>query len=319
MAKYRHDLPLMNDKIFLTDGGLETILVYRLGFDLPHFAAFDRMRKQNEQDFFQDYIQRYAKIALDSGYRFILETPTWRANSDWATLMGYSPDALRSVNQEYVDLLVDIRGDIETNDSPMVVSGCIGPRRDGYAADEIMTIAESASYHGDQIGYFASSDADIVSALTMTNIPEAAGIARSANAANMPVAISFTVETDGRLPTGHTLREAIETVDAETNAAPAYYMINCAHPTHFMETLDTNEAWARRLKGLRANASSCSHAELDNAEHLDDGDPVALGVEMGAIQRKHPHINVLGGCCGTDHRHIEQIATSITPQARKAA
>ena len=319
MAKYRHDLPLNKNKIFLTDGGLETILVYKHKFDLPYFAAFDRMRNQNEPDFFGNYIRRYAQIALDSGHGFIMETPTWRAHSDWGSLMGYSAEALRLVNHEFVDLLADLRSEIETEDSPMVISGCIGPRRDGYNPGDIMSIDEAAVYHGEQIGHFASSDADIVSALTMTNIPEAAGFARAASAANIPVAISFTLETDGRLPTGHSLREAIETVDSETDAAPAYYMINCAHPTHFMETLKTDEDWMRRIKGLRANASTCSHEELDNAEHLDDGDPVALGAEIGAIQHKHPHINVLGGCCGTDHRHIEQIAASIAPPARKAA
>ena len=121
----------------------------------------------------------------------------------------------------------------------------------------------------------------------------------------MPCVISFTVETDGRLPTGETLAEAIESVDAATGRSPAYYMINCAHPTHFDHVLDASEAWTKRLRGLRANSSRCSHAELDNAPELDIGDPHELSGQYAEFLRRFPHINVLGGCCGTDHRHVD--------------
>lgn len=311
MPKYRNRLPQVDGKLFLTDGGLETTLIFHHDLDLPHFAAFDLMREQRGKDILRDYLTPYIKIAQERGAGLILESPTWRANPDWATLLGYSREALRAVNQESIKMLHDIRNAQETPNSPMVISGNIGPRRDGYAPDDIMTVEVAQTYHAEQISAFADAGADMVCALTMTNIPEAIGVARAAKAEGIPVAISFTVETDGRLPTGQSLQEAIETTDAETDESPAYYMINCAHPSHFTQTLDGAGAWITRLGGIRANASKCSHAELDEAEELDDGNPVELGADCAAIHRTHPHINVLGGCCGTDHRHIEHIGISV--------
>ena len=147
----------------------------------------------------------------------------------------------------------------------------------------------------------------------MNYAEEASGIARAAREAGMPVALSFTVETDGRLPTGQPLNEAIAQVDSETGAYPAYYMINCAHPTHFDTVLAPESEWINRIGGLRANASRMSHAELDEAEELDAGDPVELGQEYADLKRHLPNLTVLGGCCGTDHRHIEQIGLACAP------
>jgi S-methylmethionine-dependent homocysteine/selenocysteine methylase len=161
---------------------------------------------------------------------------------------------------------------------------------------------------GGQIGALAGAGADMVAAITMTNTNEAVGLTRAAVAAGMPVAISFTLETDGRLPTGQSLAEAIAEVDEATGGAPAYYMINCAHPTHFDAALAGGGAWLGRIRG--ANASRRSHVELNEAPDLDAGDPVELGGEYRALVRRLPHINVLGGCCGTDHRHIEQICAA---------
>jgi S-methylmethionine-dependent homocysteine/selenocysteine methylase len=155
-----------------------------------------------------------------------------------------------------------------------------------------------------------------VTAITMTNAGEAIGVARATQAVGMPVAISFTVETDGRLPTGQGLTEAIAEVDEATRSAPAYYMINCAHPSHFDGTLQGTGAWLDRIRGLRANASRLSHAELNEAPDLDAGDAEELGREHGAIVRRRPRINVLGGCCGTDHRHIERICAAVQGSAR---
>jgi S-methylmethionine-dependent homocysteine/selenocysteine methylase len=319
MSKYRNHLPQLDGKLFLTDGGLETTLIFHHDLDLPYFAAFDLMRDQKGKDILRNYLTPYIKIAQDHGAGIVLESPTWRANADWAKLLGYSSDALRAVNQECIEMLHEIRDAQETPNSPMVISGNIGPRRDGYAPDDIMTAAEAQAYHAAQISVFADSGADMVCALTMTNIPEAIGVARAAKAAGMPIAISFTVETDGRLPTGQSLQDAIETTDAETDGAPAYYMINCAHPSHFKKTLNEGGSWIKRLGGIRANASKCSHAELDEAEELDDGDPVELGADFAAIHHAHTNINVLGGCCGTDHRHIDHIGKLVAGNMQAVA
>jgi S-methylmethionine-dependent homocysteine/selenocysteine methylase len=254
-------------------------------------------------------------MAIAAGAGFVLEAPTWRANPDWGTKVGYGTEALARNNRAAIALLLELRDRYETAASPMVVSGALGPRGDGYDPGALMSADEAADYHGFQIGLFRDAGADLVSAFTMTNIGEAQGIALAAKALDMPCVISFTVETDGRLPTGDTLAEAIRCVDAETGNGPAYYMINCAHPTHFDHVLAAGEPWIKRLRGLRANSSRMSHAELDNAPELDIGDPLELGGQYAELRRRFPHINVLGGCCGTDHRHVDCISTAC----RKAA
>jgi S-methylmethionine-dependent homocysteine/selenocysteine methylase len=224
------------------------------------------------------------------------------------TKVGYGKEALARNNRAAIEFLLALRDHYETAGSALVVSGAIGPRGDGYDPGTVMSAGEAATYHGFQIGLFRDAGADLVSAFTMTNSNEAQGIALAAKDANMPCVISFTVETDGRLPSGETLAYAIGKVDAATGAGPAYYMINCAHPTHFDHVLDAGAAWLTRLRGLSANSSRLSHTELDNAPELDMGNPLELGAQYADLRRRFSHINVLGGCCGTDHRHVECIS-----------
>jgi homocysteine S-methyltransferase len=251
-------------------------------------------------------------MARDAGLGFLLESPTWRANADWGAKLGYDADRLAEMNRAAIEVMAELRDAFETAVSPMVISGNIGPRGDGYNPAALMSAAESADYHGAQIATFAGTEADLVSALTLNYVDEAIGVVQAAQRAGMPVVISFTTETDGRLPTGEPLREAIEATDAATGSAAAYYMINCAHPTHFQDALREGDAWTRRIRGLRANASRRSHAELDAAPDLDAGDPVELGREYAALVGRFGHFKVLGGCCGTDHRHVEEICRSVT-------
>ena len=307
MAKYRARLPQEDGGLFLTDAGIETTLIFEHGLDLPYFAAFALLKEESGRQALRAYFERHAAIAKAKGLGFVLESPTWRASADWGAKLGYSKSALAEANRAAIDMMAALRARFESEGAPFVISGCVGPRGDGYDPGKVMSEKEAEAYHGEQIGVFAQSDADLVTAITMTNVPEAIGVARAARAAGMPVVISFTTETDGRLPTGERLKSAIEAVDEATEQAPAYYMINCAHPAHFEHVLGAGEAWTLRLGGLRANASKRSHAELDNAQDLDDGDPDALALGYAALRRRLPRITVLGGCCGTDHRHIARI------------
>jgi len=310
-AEYRQRLPQIDGGVFLTDGGLETTLVFHEGWDLPNFEAFTLLDSERGREALRAYFDRYVPMALAARAGFVLETPTWRANPDWAEKVGYGRDALARINHAAIDLMAEIRARYETPASPMVISGCIGPRGDGYDPATLMTPGDAEAYHAFQIGIFRDAGADFVSAFTMTNSTEARGIAQAAKAADMPCVISFTLETDGRLPTGESLADAIAAVDEATDKGPAYYMINCAHPTHFEHVLEAGGSWVKRLRGLRANSSRCSHAELDESPVLDTGDPVQLGKEYAAILRRFPHINVLGGCCGTDHRHVACISDAL--------
>lgn len=311
MYKYRESLPQLNNKLFITDGGLETTLIFHEGLELPYFASFDLLRTVEGEQILKDYYRKHAEIAIDNGVGFILESATWRASSEWGNLMGYSDIALDAINQQAVEMLASLREELETPITPMVISGCIGPRGDGYNPDIFMTAEEARIYHSSQIRSFASSEADMVTAMTISYVEEAVGIVQAAHEENIPVVISFTVETDGKLPTGQSLEEIIEQVDAETGSATAYYMINCAHPTHFDHELTGDAPWLQRIMGIRANASCKSHAELDESTELDDGNPVELGDQYKTFKQKLQQLTVFGGCCGTDHRHVEAFCKSM--------
>ena len=315
MSKMERQLPQLGGGLFLTDGGLETTLIFHDGIELPHFAAFVLLRDEAGRDMLRRYYERYIAIARDNGFGFILESPTWRASADWGRKLGYSETDIAAANEQAIRLMAELMDRHRSERLPMVVSGCIGPRGDGYVAEEIMTPAPAAGYHMLQAAALARAGVDMISAITMTNADEAIGIVRAAVAVDLPVVISFTVETDGRLPTGQTLRDAIAAVDVATEAAPAYYMINCAHPSHFDGVLIESQAWTRRVRGLRANASCRSHQELNELPDLDAGDPVAFGREHAALLRRLPRLAVLGGCCGTDHRHVEQISQACLQAA----
>jgi S-methylmethionine-dependent homocysteine/selenocysteine methylase len=305
--KYRDRLPQLGGDLFLTDGGIETVLIFHEGLDLPAFAAFDLLKDGDGTDRLRSYYTPYVRLARERGVGFVLESPTWRASPRWAEQLGYDREQLDILNRKAIALLEQIRAEHEEGGPPLVISGCIGPQDDGYNPTELLSAEAAQEYHSTQIGTFADTAADMVTAITMTYADEAIGIARAAAQAGIPAAISFTVETDGRLPSGQALGEAIEQVDRETGASPSYYMINCAHPTHFASVVEEGDGWRERIRGLRANASTRSHAELDEAEELDEGDPADLGARYAELREQLPRLCVLGGCCGTDHRHIAEI------------
>jgi S-methylmethionine-dependent homocysteine/selenocysteine methylase len=313
MATYRQKLPQLSNDLFIADGGMETTLIFQKGWELPEFASFDLLKHQAGYQAIQQYFRTYCTLAKNYGVGLILESATWRANADWGTKLGYSREDLADINRKAIALLQDIRQEYETEKSRIVISGCIGPRGDGYIPANAMTVQEAADYHRLQTQIFRDTDADLVTAMTINYVEEAIGIVRATQAVGMPVVISFTVETDGKLPTGQTLKDAILQVDAATNQAPAYYAINCAHPTHFLEVLTPGEPWVERIRGIRANASAKSHAELNESETLDEGNPAEFGSQYRDLLNKFPQINVLGGCCGTDDRHIEAICKACLP------
>ncbi len=320
MKNYRYQLPQMetqeSPEIFITDGGLETDLIFLQGFTLPEFAAFTLLDDPIGIAALQRYFERYAAIAHQYEVGLVLESPTWRSSRDWGERLGYDAAALDRVNRQAIALLQNIRDSAQSS-LPMVISGCIGPQGDGYSPERQMDAQSAQQYHQAQVNTFDAAGADIVSAITMTYAEEATGIAQAAQQAGIPVVISFTVETDGRLPSGQSLGVAIEQVDSVTNSAPAYYMINCAHPTHFQKIVSTDEAWIDRIYGIRANASRKSHAELDEAETLDDGNPQELGTQYFALKKQLNNLTVLGGCCGTDTRHIKAICEAYFPSASR--
>ena len=298
-------LPLSVDGYFLSDGGIETTLIFHDGVDLPLFASFVLLDSKEGRRALTDYYERHIAVARAHNLGFILESPTWRSSRDWGRELGYSAAELDRVNADAIYLMRTLRNRHEDSVSPLVISGCVGPRGDGYVPGELMTSIEARDYHAPQIAAMATAGADMITAITMNNTPEALGIALAAKDQDVPVVIAFTVETDGALATGQTLADAIRQVDEATGGYPHYFMVNCAHPDHFDHVLHDEGEWLNRIGGVRANASRMSHAELDESEVLDDGNPTELGEDYRRLMKLLPNLRVMGGCCGTDHRHVD--------------
>jgi homocysteine S-methyltransferase len=317
MQRTEARLPQLDGGWFLTDGGIETVLIFQEGVALPEFAAFVLLQSAEGRDRLRRYFRRFLDVAASTpGAGFVLESPTWRAGWDWGAKLGFDGRAMQQINRDAIALMRELKAEyVSRIAKPIVVSGCIGPRGDGYVAGAPMKLDDAARVHQPQVDALAAAGVDLITAITMTTSAEAIGVARAAARAGRPAAISFTVETDGTLPSGESLAQASDAAEADAAAAgreaPAYYMLNCAHPSHFEHVLGSLGERRSRLRGLRANASRLSHAELDAATELDDGDPRQLGADYARLNSQWPTLGVVGGCCGTDHRHVAAISAAL--------
>ncbi|MEY1555562.1 homocysteine S-methyltransferase family protein [Yoonia sp. R2331] len=307
MTLYRDSFPPSNADLFLAYVGMETDLMFNQGVDLPGFASYPLLKTTEGRELLKGYMKDLIALGKESHAGVILESPTWVANRDRGSAIGYDFPELKQLNLDAIAMMAAVRS--ESDHAPTIISANIGPRDDAYAPETQMNADEAEIYHSEQVSVLADTDLDVISGYTLAYPSEAVGIVRAARRFELPVVISFTVETDGRLPTGASLEGAISEVEVATDSYAAYYMINCAHPQHFSRVLE-DAPWMQRVGGIIANASRCSHAELDEAEELDDGNPTELGEQLSDIRRRFPQIRVLGGCCGTDMRHMKQIVNA---------
>ncbi len=312
MPSFRTHLPQLDGGLFLTDAGLETDLIFNHGIEIREFAAHTLLENSAGRQALARYFRGFLSLAERHDAGFIIDGPTWKAHSHWSESLGSTATELAKINRQAIDFIADLRTEFAANHQPIVLNSVIGPCGDAYSPESLISAEEAERHHAEQVGWLARTEVDMVSALTFTQSAEAIGIVRAAGNEGLPIVVSFTVETDGRLPTGQPIGEAIEEVDAATGESVAYFMINCAHPDHFRHVFD-NGNWMRRIRGLRCNASRCSHEELDAAETLDDGDPMELAQLYRALADKMPWMNVFGGCCGSDLRHVAAIADRILP------
>lgn len=303
-------LPHQTSDIFLTDGGTETWLMYKRGFDLPEFSAFHLLNDARATAALRGYYRAFADIAVKLGTKFIFDSLTYRASRDWGRLLGYDKNGLAEMNYRCFDLYREAAAKAGLAPEHTVISGCIGPKGDAYKTNEGLTAEGAEAYHKEQIETFKAAGVHIVTALTLNSTAEAIGIARAAENAGLPSVIAFTIEKDRKLRSGETLKQAIEKVDAETCDAPAYYMINCSHPVDFGPAL-TEGDWTNRIRGLRANASTLDHGTLCQLGHLEEGNPDELAGQYRDLKTAFPQMNVFGGCCGTDCVHVEKIGRAL--------
>jgi S-methylmethionine-dependent homocysteine/selenocysteine methylase len=294
---------------YVTDGGMETDLIFHRGWDLPEFASFPLLDSQSGRDELHRYFDGYADVAHAAGAGFLVETATWRANPDHAAAIGYGPDDVVRISRDAVMFALEVADRHRERVADVLVGGVVGPRRDGYVSEAPTAPKDAEEYHRPQLEAFATAGADYAVAYTMTDPGEAIGVVRAARSVGLPVAISFTVETDGLLPSGDTLAAAIAHVD--DMAPPDHFLVNCAHPVHIAAGLDDGR-WTERIVGVRPNSSRLSHAELDAATELDEGDRDELSASHRSIAGMLPSLRIVGGCCGTDARHVAAL-WGVTP------
>ena len=310
MAMYRDNLPQLSDDWFLGGAGLETDLMFNHGIEIPQFASHTLLSDPVGREAMAAYHRGFLALARDMDAGFILGSPTWKAHMHWADDLGASEHDLAQANRDAVAFVAGLRREFSDNAKAIVLSASIAPKGDAYALEDLISADDAETYLARQIGWLVDTEADFVAAETFTQSSEAIGVVRTAQAAAMPIVVSFTIETDGNLPTGQLLRDAITAVDDATGSGAAYFMINCAHPDHFSHVLE-DDKWSRRIRGIMCNASRRSHAELNESDILDDGDPVELGAQYRVLKGTMPWLNTFGACCGADLRHVTEIAHAL--------
>ncbi len=310
MSRYRDNLPQLTGDLYLTDAGVETDLIFNHGIEIREFACHTLLPDELGRSALANYFRSFLALASEYDAGYILDSQTWKAHMHWSNDLGEDETFLRNANEESINFMKGLRDEFSTNEKPIVLNAVIGPQGDAYAPEADVAAEQAEEYHSKQLGWLATTDVDMITAMTFTQSDEAVGVVRAANKVGLPSVISFTVETDGRLPTGQPLGEAIQFVDEATDGAAAYFMVNCAHPDHFFHVLDDAD-WARRIYGIRCNASRLSHAELDESEVLDPGDPGELADQYRSLLERMPWLNVFGGCCGSDLRHVAKIAAAV--------
>lgn len=297
-------------KLYLTEGGIETEMMYKWGFDLPHFAMFPLLDNPEAMAAMRGMYRRYLDVAAKHGMCALMGGLDYRASPDWGALLGYSPESLAQANHRSIAFLRELAREYATDIPEILVQGFIGPRGDAYQLNRTITETEAEDYHSVQLATLKEADVDLAWAFTLNNVAEAIGIARAAARIEVPLAISFTLDDNSKLKSGPSLAEAIESVDAATGGSAVFFSINCSHPFEFEPGLESGD-WIGRVRGLRPNASRMEKVALCKLGHLEEGDPVELGQLMGDLARRYPHMDIWGGCCGTGDVHLDEIAANV--------
>ena len=303
--------PRLEGKFYLTEGGTETEVMYKWGFDLPEFAMFPLLDDPEADTVIRNMYRRYLDVAAEQGVGVLLNGHDYRASPDWGAKLGYSAEGLQQMQRRTIQFLDEMRAEYADRVTDVYIAACIGPRGDAYGTGGEITADEAEDYHSVQLHNLDGTAADMAVAATFNNIPEAIGVIRAAKGAGMPIGVSLTLTPEGRLRSGPTLREAVETVDEVTAGAAAWFGTNCSHPLEFEPAIADAGPWLDRLRYIRPNAAKMDKIALCSLGHLEDGDPEELGEQMGDVVRRLPRADIIGGCCGTDERHLSEIARKV--------
>jgi len=305
-------LPSMGTgEFFLTEGGTETEMMYRHGFELPEFCMLPLLDNPQAVSAMRGMFCQQLDVAAEFGLSFLLTGLDYRASPDWGAKLGYSPSALADANIAAIEFLRDIAKGYEGQIPHLHIGGILGPRGDAYSLNNEITAESAAAYHAVQLETLKRANVDFVCAATFNSIAESVGALRAADRIGLPLSVSLTLDSSCRLKSGPTLAEAITEIDAQAgDAAPEFYMVNCSHPLEYEPALE-NQDWIRRLRGVRPNASKMEKLALCKLGHIEEGDPVELGSQVRDLSKRYPHMDIFGGCCGTGHNHLREIAKAL--------
>jgi len=310
MVKHITFPPQSKGRFYLTEGGTETELMYRHGFELPHFAMFPLLDNPKAVSKMREMFRSYLDVAAEHDFCALMGGLDYRASPDWGDLLGYSPASLSDANLQSIEFLRELAHEYSSQVPEILIQGLIGPRGDAYERNETITENEAEDYHSVQLETLKKANVDSALAITFNNIPESVGVARAAAKIGVPLAISLTLDSNSKLHSGPSLAEAVTTIDEETNQAPEYFLINCSHPLEFEPAIEPGD-WVRRVRGVRPNASKMDKMALCQIGHLEEGDPEELGRLCGDLARQYPHMDIWGGCCGTWDNHLNEIAKNV--------
>jgi S-methylmethionine-dependent homocysteine/selenocysteine methylase len=310
LAEQRPFPPQKEGRFYLSEGGTETEILYKYGFELPQFATFPLLDNPEAVSKMQGMYRNYLDVVAKHGMCALIGGLDYRASPDWAELLGYSPEALSEANHKSINFLREVADEYLSDIPEILIQGLIGPRGDAYERNRSITENEAEDYHSVQLTTLKEADVDLALAITFNNVPESIGVARAAKKIGVPLAISLTLDSTSKLNSGPSLAEAITQIDDETDLAPEFYLINCSHPLEYEPAIESGD-WINRIRGVRPNASKLEKIALCKIGHLEDGDPIELGEQCGDLARRYPHMDIWGGCCGTWDTHLDQIAKNL--------
>ncbi len=243
----------------------------------------------------------YISIAHNAGFPIVITTPTWRANKERLLESEIALD----VNKDAVNFLKNLRSKWSSWQENIVIGGLIGCRHDCYRPAEGLSMQDAYDFHSWQINKLTKAGVDLLIVETLPAVPEATGIARAMSNTGIPYIISFVIDRSGRILDGSTLEHAFDEIDSVCDPAPTGFMINCSYPS-FLNADKQSESIFSRLIGFVANASSRDQSTLDGAETLVADDLSDWGNRMIQLNKQYG-VKILGGCCGTDAKHLQYI------------
>ncbi|MBW2409401.1 MAG: homocysteine S-methyltransferase family protein [Deltaproteobacteria bacterium] len=299
-----------NAAVILTEGAVIERLRRDPAVELDPYIAnagliYDQAGKQAMTRIYRQYIDIASRYRLP----MIVSAPTWRASSERINKSAYS--GRETMVKDCADFINRIRQDVSQSADCIYIAGLIACRGDSYEPREALTADKAEAYHRLQAQELAHAGVDFILAATLPAVSEALGIAAALSQCAIPYSLSFVIRSDGRVLDGTPLQAAIEKIDAAVNPGPLFYQINCVHPAIFRKAIEQSEPGFDRLLGLQANTSEKSPEELDGLGYLDTSEPEEFAESMLALHT-HFGLKIIGGCCGTDHRHIEEIAKRLS-------